>query len=84
MYQAFNENIICKRRGEITSTSGIILSDSKGLTCALEVVATNELTQALQGKTIYVEGRAANRELPATGDGITYVSIPLKEVIAVV
>jgi hypothetical protein len=84
MYQAFNENIICKRVGETTTASGIVLADNKGMTCALEVVATNELTEKLQGRTIYVEGRIANRELPVTGDGVTYVSVPLKEVIAVV
>jgi hypothetical protein len=84
MYQAFNENIICKRKGEQTTATGIIVADTKGMTCALEVVATNELTKNLQGKTIYVEGRIANRELPTLGDGNIYVSVPLKEVIAVV
>jgi co-chaperonin GroES (HSP10) len=84
MYQAINEHIICKRKGEQTTNSGIIVADTKGLTCALEVVATTDVTKDLQGKTIYVEGRMANRELPSNGDGNTYVSVPLKEVIAVV
>ena len=80
MYQAINDNLICKIP-ERKTDSGIILSkQEQGQTYELLVVATTENTQELEGKTVYVQHRivAANK-LP---DG-EHVAVPLSDVLAV-
>jgi co-chaperonin GroES (HSP10) len=82
MYQAINNRIIVKKPLEKTTDSGIILTQQKeGRVFEMEVIATTELTKALQGKTIYCEPRNCV-ELSADGEGY-YGALDIKDVVAI-
>ena len=85
MYQAINNQIICKMLAEDeTTASGIIVAPKNSACVRYKVCYTNDITKDLQDKVIYAEARYQNYQLPnASKDGETYVVIPVEEVLAV-
>jgi co-chaperonin GroES (HSP10) len=68
MYQAVNDYIIIEKETERKTDFGIIVAEQDtGSVFEFIVVATNEKTAALQGKTIYAERRYC-QELPSLED----------------
>lgn len=85
MYTAFNDKVIVKVKND---------TNLKNQTLAATVVATTELTEALQGKTIIAERRHFTElediEETATtasgillGDKISYASVSTDHIVAI-
>ncbi len=82
MFEAINDRIIVRKPLEKTTESGIILAEQKeSRVFEMEVVATNELSAALQGKTIYCEPRCCI-ELGRDETGY-YGALKVSDVVAV-
>lgn len=81
-YQAFNNRIVVSQPNQQTSAGGIIFAASaEKPVVEVLVVATTELTEALQGKTICVERRHCS-ELEDDGE-VKYASVKLEDIVAV-
>lgn len=85
MYEAFNNQLVCTHEEINTKTaSGIELGSTNKACEAFRVVATTDLTKALQDKVIYCEGKYKNYHLPEKGaEGETYYTIPADAVLAI-
>lgn len=82
-YKAINDNVIVIRDYRDKKTAGgIILTEtSEGQVFELEVVATNDITKELQGKTVY----ALRHKVVQLNESenVVYGSLNYKDILAV-